>query len=100
MALDLHSKVKIKSVDLVEISSGIVFFRLTYRVKNGRKDYKIWVLPEDLQGTGIMPLCYRRMLKYGDVLDMSDNVLYTGKNSECRNIVMLANKRYYEYKGV
>lgn len=96
MSLDLHSNVKIREIELAEIDEdGYTFFRVIYRVKRGRKDYKIWVLPEDLRGCDIFPLCYRRMAKYADVLDMHNNVIFTGSNSECKRFVQCANKRYF-----
>lgn len=96
MSLDLHSNVKIKEIELAEIDGdGYTFFRVVYRIKRGRKDYKIWVLPEDLRECGIFPLSYRRMTKYADALDMHNNVIFTGSHSECRRFVQCANQRYY-----
>jgi hypothetical protein len=96
MALDMHTRVNIKSVDLLEVNGDTVFLKVTYRVKRGRKDYKIWLLPADFRGTGIFPLCYQRLPRYANVLDMHNNVLYTGTHSQCRDIVRLANKHYME----
>jgi hypothetical protein len=99
MALDLHSKVTIKSIERLELAHGdTVLLRVIYRVKRGRKDYKLWALPSDFRGTGIFPICYRRMNsgRYGDVLDMNNNVLWTGDLSTCRTIVKIANKHYME----
>lgn len=96
MALDLHTNVTIKEIEQVElVQDEIVLLRIVYRVKRGRKDYKLWALPADFRGTGIFPLCYRRMSRYADVLDMNNNIIYTGKFSECRKIVQCANKHYY-----
>ena len=95
--LDMHSKVTIQEVLEVEIDSDdYVLFHVSYKVKRGRKIYKIWLTAEDFQNTGIFPLCYRRMTKYADVLDMHNNVIYTGGFSTCKRIVQSANKRYYQ----
>jgi hypothetical protein len=94
MSLDMHSKVKIQEVLEVELSSDTVFIRVSYKVKHGRKLYKIWLLPSDFRGTGIFPLSYRRMTKYADVLDANENVIYTGLQSTCRDIVKFGNEHY------
>jgi hypothetical protein len=97
MPLDMHSKVRITNVNRLELAHGdTVLINVTYRVKRGRKDYKIWLLPSDFRGTGIFPLAYRRMSRYADVLDMNNNVLYTGSFSECNKIVQIANRHYFE----
>jgi hypothetical protein len=96
--LDMHTKVTIQEVLEVEINGNYVFFRVSYKVKRGHKIYKIWLLADDFTGTGLFPICYRRMNngRYGDVLDMHDNVIYTGKMSTCREIVIKANRRFLE----
>jgi hypothetical protein len=98
MALDMHSKATIQEILQVEINNGYVFFQVSYKVKRGRKIYKIWLLADDFKETGLFPICFRRMNqgRYGDVLDMHNNVIYTGSLLTCREIVVSANKRFME----
>jgi hypothetical protein len=96
MALDMHSQVKIQKILQVEYSNNTVLIQVSYKVRRGRKLYKIWLLPADFRGTGLFPICYRRMPRYADVLDMHDNVIYTGSMSVCREIVRIANRHYIE----
>jgi hypothetical protein len=97
MALDMHSKVTIKSIEWAEIlGNDTVLIRVVYRVKHGRKDYKIWLLPADFRGTGIFPVAYRRMGRYADVITMQNEVMYTGSMSDCQEFVKIANKHFME----
>ena len=97
MALDLYTNVRIKSIESAEISSdGIVLIRVVYRVKRGRKDYKLWALPSDFRGTGLFPLCYVLTGGESRVLTMDNQVVFRGTVAECSRFVQCANKHYYE----
>jgi hypothetical protein len=96
MALDLHSKVTIKSIERLELSNDVVLLRVMYRVKRGRKDYKLWALPSDFRGTGIFPLCYVLTGGKSWILTMNNWKIFEGSVSECSKIVTIANKHYME----
>ena len=99
--MDMHTEVTIKEfIDTDIVCRDIPMFRVTYRVKRGRKDYKIWLLPKDFIGTDLFPLSYKIMNngKYTEVFAMDNRLVYSGKTSYAINLVKLANKQYYSTK--
>jgi hypothetical protein len=92
MALDLHSKVTIQEVIETELTRDLVLIRVSYKVKRGRKLYRLWALPRDLKECGLFPLCYT---KDGRVLTYDNKVIYTGTVANCKKFVKIANTDHY-----
>jgi hypothetical protein len=100
--MDMHTNVKINGYVDATIDNSYALIRVTYRVKRGRKDYKIWLLPRDFRGTGIFPVCVSdKPNSQGlyNVLDMQNKVMFTQTKDVCIRFVKLANKDYYEAQG-
>ena len=98
--LDMHSNVRITEILEAGIFSNVPLIRVGYKVKRGRKTYKIWLLPDDFIGTGLFPLSYKwdnSTGKTSTVYTMDNQIVYSGKTSTALQIVDLSNKRYFEH---
>lgn len=88
--MDLHTRVNVLDVLQVNLDNDCVLFQVSYKVKRGRKVYKLWCLSEDLKGCGILPLvCHGQ-----DVLTQKNQVIYSGMLAG--KVTRITNRRYFQ----